>query len=56
MLKLTNISKTFKATGLDNVSVVINNWGKVALVGDNGAGKTTLFRIVMGLRNKTIGV
>ena len=35
-------------TIFDNVSVKINEYDKVGIVGVNGAGKSTLFNVILG--------
>lgn len=40
---------------LDDISFLINQKDKIALVGRNGAGKTTLLRLIAGLLNPTTG-
>lgn len=40
----------------DDVSFVINNKDKIALVGKNGAGKSTMLKIIAGLQNPTEGI
>ncbi len=42
-------------TLFDNVSFVINDKDKIALVGKNGAGKSTLLKIIDGLQSPTSG-
>jgi ATP-binding cassette, subfamily F, member 3 len=49
LLSCQNISKSFGAdTILSDVSFLINETDKCALVGVNGAGKTTVFKIITG--------
>lgn len=40
----------------ENVSFVVNDHDRIALVGKNGAGKSTLLKILSGLQNPTSGV
>lgn len=56
MIAVNNLSVEFSSKSLfDNVSFVINDKDKVALVGKNGAGKTTLLRILNGMLSPTSG-
>ena len=49
ILNVSHITKAFgDNTVLSDVTFLINDHEKVALIGRNGAGKTTLFRIIMG--------
>ncbi len=49
ILSCQNISKSFAEKPiLKNISFHINEYEKVALIGNNGAGKTTLFKIITG--------
>jgi ATP-binding cassette subfamily F protein 3 len=49
ILTLSNISKSFGAKGvLRDVTFVVNDRERVALIGENGSGKTTLLRIIRG--------
>ena len=40
----------------DNVSFVVNDRDRIALVGKNGAGKSTMLKILCGLQKPTAGV
>ena len=56
MISVNNLSVEFTAKTLfDNVSFVINDKDKIALVGKNGAGKSTLLKIIDGLQSPTSG-
>lgn len=56
MIAINNLSVEFSSKKLfDNVSFVINDKDKIALVGKNGAGKTTLLKIINGLQSPTNG-
>lgn len=56
MISVNNLSVEFSAhTLFDNVSFVINDKDRIALVGKNGAGKTTLLKIIKGLQTPTSG-
>ena len=49
ILNVSHITKAFgDNTVLSDVTFLVNDHEKVALIGRNGAGKTTLFRIIMG--------
>ena len=49
-VSLSNVSKTFPgATALDGVSLLIQKFERVALIGPSGAGKTTFLHSVAGL-------
>ena len=50
MIELRSVSKTFDDHKvLDNLSLLLEDGSKTALVGPSGCGKTTLFRIIAGL-------
>ena len=50
VLKLTNLSKTFKATkAVDKVDMTIQKGDIYGLIGKNGAGKTTLIRMITSM-------
>ena len=56
MISINGLSIEFSTKRLfDNVSFVINDKDKIALVGKNGAGKTTLLKIIKGLQSPTSG-
>lgn len=56
MISVNNLSVEFSAKSLfDNVSFVINDKDRIALVGKNGAGKTTLLKIINGIQAPTSG-
>lgn len=56
MISVNNLSVEFSAKPLfDNVSFVVNQKDKIALMGKNGAGKTTLLRVLAGLQIPTSG-
>lgn len=50
IISLTNVSFSYDSSNIifDNVSVVFNDFDKVAIVGDNGSGKTTLLKLLAG--------
>ena len=50
VISLSNISFSYNSCDavFDGVSVVFNDFDKVAIVGDNGSGKTTLLRLLAG--------
>ncbi len=49
ILSVSHISKAFgEEAVLSDVSFLVNEHEKVALIGRNGAGKSTLFRIIIG--------
>ena len=57
MVSVENLSVEFNATPLfEDVSYVVNNKDRIALVGKNGAGKSTMLKIIAGLQNPTSGV
>ncbi len=56
MVSVNNLSVEFSAKSLfDNISYVINDRDKIALVGKNGAGKSTMLKIIAGLQRPTSG-
>lgn len=56
MVSVNNLSVEFSAKSLfDNISYVINDRDKIALVGKNGAGKSTMLKIIAGLQQPTSG-
>lgn len=57
MVSVENLQVEFAARPLfENVSFVINNKDRIALVGKNGAGKSTMLKILAGLQLPTDGV
>lgn len=56
MVSINDVCVEFGATPLFNdVTFVINNKDRIALVGKNGAGKSTLLKIIAGQQNPTKG-
>ena len=57
MISIDNLSVEFSARPLFcNISYVINDKDRIALVGKNGAGKSTMLKIIAGLQEPTSGV
>lgn len=56
MISIEGLTVEFSAKPLfSNVSFVINEHDKIALVGKNGAGKSTMLKIISGLQKPTSG-
>ena len=56
MISIDNLKVEFGVKPLfDNVSFVINDKDRIALVGKNGAGKSTMLKIICGLQKSTSG-
>jgi ATP-binding cassette subfamily F protein 3 len=56
MISVDNLKVEFSARPLfENVSFVINDRDRIALVGKNGAGKSTMLKILSGLQTPTSG-
>ena len=56
MISIENLSVEFSARPLfHDVSFVINDRDRIALVGKNGAGKSTMLKIISGLQQPTSG-
>ena len=56
MIAVEGVSIAFNAKSLfDNVSFVINENDKIALMGKNGAGKSTLMKVLAGIQKPTKG-
>lgn len=57
MISIENLSVEFSARPLfRNVSFVVNDRDRIALVGKNGAGKSTMLKILCGQQQPTEGV
>ncbi|MBP6365551.1 MAG: ABC-F family ATP-binding cassette domain-containing protein, partial [Bacteroidales bacterium] len=57
MVSCDGLSVEFGGTVLfENISFVINDNDRIALMGKNGAGKSTLLKILVGERNPSKGV
>ena len=57
MVSVDGLTVEFGGTTLfSDVSFVINEKDRIALMGKNGAGKSTLLKILAGVRNATRGV
>ncbi|WP_271782716.1 ABC-F family ATP-binding cassette domain-containing protein [Aquimarina algiphila] len=56
MISVDNIAVEFSGETLfNNVSFVVNENDKIALMGKNGAGKSTMMKIIAGVQNATRG-
>ena len=56
MVSIDNLSVEFSAKPLFNdISYVINEHDRIALVGKNGAGKSTMLKIIAGIQQPTSG-
>lgn len=55
VLKINNVSKSFKTFTLDDVSISIKKNCITGFLGKNGAGKTTLIKVIIGLLHKDGG-
>jgi len=56
MISIDNLSVEFSAKALfNNVSYVVNDRDRIALVGKNGAGKSTMLKIIAGQQQPTGG-
>ncbi|MCH5327093.1 MAG: ABC-F family ATP-binding cassette domain-containing protein [Duncaniella sp.] len=56
-ISINNLKVEFSAKSLfDNISYIINDRDRIALVGKNGAGKSTMLKIIAGLQQPTSGV
>ena len=56
MISIENLSVEFSARPLfKDVSFVVNDRDRIALVGKNGAGKSTMLKILCGLQQPTSG-
>ena len=56
MISVENLTVEFSARPLfHDVSFVVNDHDRIALVGKNGAGKSTLLKILCGLQRPTSG-
>lgn len=57
-LSLENVTFSYpnsNTNALDNISLVLNEGEKIAIVGENGSGKTTLAKLLTGLYTPTSG-
>ena len=56
MISIEGLSVEFSAKPLfRNVSFVVNDRDRIALVGKNGAGKSTMLKIICGMQKPTDG-
>lgn len=56
MISIDNVTVEFSSTPLfSDISFVVNNKDRIALVGKNGAGKSTLLKIISGEAKPTSG-
>ena len=56
MISVDGVAVEFSGETLfSDVSFVINEQDKIALMGKNGAGKSTLMKIIAGIQNPTRG-
>ena len=56
MISIENLKVEFGVKPLfHDVSFVVNDKDRIALVGKNGAGKSTLLKIIAGLQKPTTG-
>lgn len=57
MISIENLTVEFGVKPLfHDVSFVVNDHDRIALVGKNGAGKSTMLKIICGLQQPTSGV
>ena len=56
MISIDSLSVEFSGTTLfKDISFVVNDTDKIALMGKNGAGKSTLLKIIAGVGSATRG-
>ena len=56
MISVNQVTVEFGGfTLLDDISFVVNDKDRIALVGKNGAGKSTMLKIFAGLQNPSKG-
>lgn len=56
MIRVENVSKQFNKTrALKNVSLEVNKWDIISLIGPSGSGKSTLLRCIHGLEHVDSG-
>lgn len=56
MIKVSNMSKEYRAFKLNNINIHLPKGYIMGLVGRNGAGKTTLLRILVGIEKLIVAV
>lgn len=55
MISIKNLSHTYDVDVLKDLSLQLNNYESVALIGVSGSGKSTLIRLLSGLEKPTKG-
>lgn len=45
-LQVSHVGKSYNTTLFEDVTLVINDPGRIGLIGDNGSGKSTFFGVV----------
>lgn len=55
MLKIENVSKTFKNFSLNNINIMLEPGKIMGIIGDNGSGKTSIINLIMGLYKPSSG-
>ena len=54
-IDIKNVSHTYDVEVLNNISLLLENYESVAIIGVSGSGKSTLLRIMSGLEKPTAG-